>query len=432
MAAVVTGRFFAWTEDCHRFGLRERPFYYAHDAGRFAGRPGLPERALVFGLNQAAVYEYHNSLPRRVAFDGRLELASRATFEAYVQLHQRLNTGDPRWRGGVRRLGDPLILVDHEDNVASEATLLADPSWRCIYQDAVAAIFLPRDRDRHLESAYPTVDFAARHFAHRRQRSPHSAPGSALAEGRGLARLSAVLGHRPASLWRLRIPVGLVALDCALAAVAETPSAAAPWVILGHAALALAMEPGDGQAATSPGAGWDPALGLPWAQATAAYRSALARDSRDEPARASLAATLALRGLTDAPRAPAPRGPALPWAVADRLAGHYLHLGRPEEARRTWLDAANPPAALREARLADAALAAWDLDAAAAGYRRALATDPDLADAWVGLALAALEDGQAGVALDAAHAVLRTAAPIEPRRRTLLEGIAALCADHAR
>ena len=41
---VVTGSFYLGAEDCHRFGLRERPFFFAHDACRFAGQPGLPER----------------------------------------------------------------------------------------------------------------------------------------------------------------------------------------------------------------------------------------------------------------------------------------------------------------------------------------------------------------------------------------------------
>ena len=110
----------------------------------FASRPGLPGRALAFGLNQASVYEFHNSPAHQLYIDGRLEVASRATFENYVQIHRRLTLRRPRWANAVRRLGAPLILVDHEDNRAAEATLLADSRWRCIYQDAVAAIFLPR------------------------------------------------------------------------------------------------------------------------------------------------------------------------------------------------------------------------------------------------------------------------------------------------
>jgi Tfp pilus assembly protein PilF len=108
-------------------------------------------------------------------------------------------------------------------------------------------------------------------------------------------------------------------------------------------------------------------------------------------------------------------------------------VGKPADARRTWLEAAGPPSeALRTARQADADLAAWDLAAAEAGYRRALAVDPNLADAWVGRALTALESGSAGVAREAARTALNAQAPIEARRRALLEGIEALCAPRTR
>ncbi len=125
------------------------------------------------------------------------------------------------------------------------------------------------------------------------------------------------------------------------------------------------------------------------------------------------------------------RGEVLSWPVADRVAGAYLALGEPAKARRTWLEAASPPSsALRATRLADADLAAWDLGGADAGYRRALALDRDLADAWLGLALTALERGQAGEALEASRAALRLRDVPEPHGRALLEGIEALAAAH--
>jgi hypothetical protein len=436
-ATLVTGSFFARAEDCHRFGLRERPFYYAHDACRFAGRPGMPQRALVFGLLQAGVYEFHNGPARRVAIDGRLEVASPSVFGSYVRLHRRLTEGDGRWEDSIAPPGQrPLILVDHSDNAPAVATLLADRRWRCVYIDAVAAIFLPRDRNGSLERDSPTIDFAARHFR-RSSGAPGSlGPASAYAEALALERVAAILAHRPAPRWSLRVPMNLVALDLARSAIAESAKAPGTWVALGHAALSLAGDPGP--VAGNTGSGWDLAADLPWAQARSAYREALALDPTDASTLRTLAASFALRGADQAFEQGVAverwrgQGRPLPWADAERVAGALLHLGLPREARRIWLEAgACPSESIRAARVADADLVAWAFVAADAGYRRALDLDPGLADAWLGLAISALEQGHAAAAVEAARAVLNSSAEVEPRRRALLEEIETLCAPYA-
>ena len=63
---VVTGGFFRATAESRHFGLREAPLAYAHEAAQFAGQPGLPDRALVFGLRQAGVYLFHNGPDAKV------------------------------------------------------------------------------------------------------------------------------------------------------------------------------------------------------------------------------------------------------------------------------------------------------------------------------------------------------------------------------
>jgi hypothetical protein len=203
--------------------------------------------------------------------------------------------GDPRWESVLGRLGGPLplILVDHGDNAAAEATLFASPHWRCVYFDAVAAVFVPRDGRGTLEQAYPTVDFVARHF----QRPPWPAqrfdPESAHHETLALEQIASFLAHRPVSPWALQIPMSLVAMDQAREVAARSPHAAAPWLALGHAAIALA--PARHSAGAGTGLAWDPAVDLLWAQASAAYRAAVERDPGDESSRRILAASFVLR-----------------------------------------------------------------------------------------------------------------------------------------
>ncbi len=110
---VVTGRFFLATAEPIRFGLRESPLVFAHDAARFAGQSGLPDRALVYNLGQAGVYFYHNGPERKVFIDPRLELAARETFATYVRVEDILNKGRPGWAEPLRRMGEPLVMLDH-------------------------------------------------------------------------------------------------------------------------------------------------------------------------------------------------------------------------------------------------------------------------------------------------------------------------------
>ena len=96
------------------------------------------------------------------------------------------------------------------------------------------------------------------------------------------------------------------------------------------------------------------------------------------------------------------RGIAAPWAARDRVALALLHLGRPAEARGVWLGAADSPSpAVRSARLAAAAIAALDFPAARRDYRAALDQQPDLGEAWFGLALMHVQLGEADEALAA-------------------------------
>ena len=181
---VVTGGFFRATAELRHFGLREEPLAYAHEAAQFAGRQGLPDRALVFDLRQAGVYLFHNGPTRKLFMDGRLEVPDRSTFDTYVRLDQQLIQGRPGWAEPVRRMGNPLILLDHQEHYGAEATLLVDPEWRCIYYDAVGSVFVSRHR-RDLELSFPSVDFAARHFHSRHRKAQAGPPRLGARRGQG-------------------------------------------------------------------------------------------------------------------------------------------------------------------------------------------------------------------------------------------------------
>ena len=111
--------------------------------------------------------------------DGRLEVPDRSTFETYARLDQQLIQGRPEWTEPVRLMGDPLILLDHQEHYGAEATLLVDPEWRCIYFDAVGSVFVSRHR-RDLELSFPSVDFADSSLS---LSPPHIAGGAAPAVG---------------------------------------------------------------------------------------------------------------------------------------------------------------------------------------------------------------------------------------------------------
>ncbi len=82
--------------------------------------------------------------------------------QRYQRLETAIREDQAGWQGRLDRIGRPVILVDHEFNAAIGATLIRDPHWRCVWFDAIAAVFV---HDSATEAVRQhTVDFAARHF----------------------------------------------------------------------------------------------------------------------------------------------------------------------------------------------------------------------------------------------------------------------------
>jgi hypothetical protein len=299
---IISNRLFRDADDERQFGAFASPLAYAHDAARFAGRAGLPERALAFSLRQASIYTFHNGPQRKVFIDCQNEVHVRDTFERYVRLDHLLNEGRTGWSEALHEMGEPLILLDHEKNFGAEATLLVHPDWRCVYYDAIASVFIS-SRQRELEASVPTVDFAARHFSDPVWRAVSPVPWG-LAEAKALLKLCSQLPSRmpagPTAGWSLRFSLMLLASDRIRQAMCSQTAVAAAWTLLGNCHWNMAPD------LTVPPPGprepWDPAQVLLPAQAAFAYRRALDLTPGQVPAFISLFNTFEGRGMSDAQR----------------------------------------------------------------------------------------------------------------------------------
>ncbi len=421
--AIVSGSFFRATGEPRRFGLREAPLVYAHQAARFAGQMGLPEKALVFDLGQAAVYLFHNGPQRKLFIDGRLEVPDRKTFETYIRIETMLNEGRSGWAEPVRRMGDPLIMLSNEKDFGAEATLLVDPAWRCIYFDAIASVFVARDR-RGLEEPFPTIDFTARYF---RDPEWHALPADpwGIGEARALLNVGATLQFRDGVTGRLSDSMMLMAGDRLRQAIADdpaTPAAPGHWTSLGMSCwnmLDLTAPP------AGPHEPWDPARGMLPAQATFCFRRALELDPTDTVAQSSLIKSFEGRKMNDEQQSAAAFKAAVPgdvrdWPTLDRAATALLHLGRPAEARRIWEDATDAPSpSIRLTRIGTALLAAFDFQRAEETLRYALNQDNRLGEAWFCLALLHVQRAEPAPALAACESGLKQS--LTPAQRSSIE-----------
>lgn len=501
LVALATDQYYRHTGLSRHLGLREEPLAFAHDAVEFAGQPGMPQRALVYGLGQTGVYVFHNAPRCKPYMDGRLEMPDRQTFETYVRIERQLGDGDRDWEKGVHALGNPLLLLEHQNNFGiDEASVLTRPGWRCVYFDALASVFVPRGPD--VASTYVSVDFAERHFRRPLARSIPDVAGAAGRELKALFNLAAAIPRSeevqsPELGWRYRVPVLLCALDRAALALEEGSTNAETWALLGSCYRSLVPGPPD-RPPTLAGP-WGLERGIWWAQAAWCYHRATEVRPDFAPAWRLLCQSCGPRGMRDtevaaaqrwlalAPRVPPEERRAtedlqsaveygrqkvgadrlaqvspgqLPvaldallragltdaaaelvsaaeaqgrtewdWAMSDRAAGLYMHLGRPEDARRLWQRAKAPAApGLREARLASTFWAQRDFDTALRHFLAARVAAPQLVEASWGLAMLYAQLGRANDSLHACREGLR--APLSEQQRADLEGLQRLLAPY--
>lgn len=143
-ALIVTNVWDRLTGEGRPFGLGESRNWFIHDAAKFAGRAGFPDRAFVAHNGQASVYAYHNGPERRVFMDSRLEVCTERTFRAYLQILDMMAARDLRWVEILRIGADdlPVVILDSRHSRPAINGLLLTPGWRLVFADGSAAVFL--------------------------------------------------------------------------------------------------------------------------------------------------------------------------------------------------------------------------------------------------------------------------------------------------
>src|SRR5262249_53106332 len=143
-------------------GLGEEPLWHPHEAARFAGRAGMPDRFIGFHIAYNALYEFHNGPGRKVFADPRLEVIGPKQYERYLNLQDRIIRAKPGWAAELDQIGRRAIMVEHTGHAPIGASLLTSGDWRCAWFDPMAAVFL--HRDSIATAQVEPVDFLARHF----------------------------------------------------------------------------------------------------------------------------------------------------------------------------------------------------------------------------------------------------------------------------
>lgn len=160
IALVVSGVWNEVGEGSKPFRLGEGEKWFIHDAAKFAGQEGFPHRAFVANNGQAAVYIYHNAPDRQVFMDGRLEVCTLATFQAYDAILGMMSGGEPAWQELFQQGGGELPVVILDSRTSREAIngMANTPGWKMVFADETAAVFLDNvtAEKLELETADPT------------------------------------------------------------------------------------------------------------------------------------------------------------------------------------------------------------------------------------------------------------------------------------
>ena len=439
--------------------LGEEPLFFPHAATRFAGESGMPSRFLSFHNGHASLFEYYHGPERKVYTDPRLEVAGPELFTRYIDLERRLEHDGPGWEVELAEMGRPVILTDHEYNASIGATLLESNHWRCVWFDAIAAVFV-HDSYAAVVQAH-AVDFAAQHFRPDSRPNPPPDLAEQVASANAYRKYLMTLSRTAPQRAR---PLVWLGLDRARSILRQDPGSFEGWKNLGQIELnrdvAVAPNP---RFRTQ----FDPVFDLSFVRATYALRRALEVVPTDFMTLVVLKSAFDMRLMNEAAlqvvdqiaRIPtknryqaevqAQAGPAraeilrkmgptpatswanlseldqkvtaqlasgraesaaalleqayrahqAPWEIVEKIANLRLHLGEPSRARDWWQKATSiPQPGLRDARIGTTYLVEGDFDTARRYYHQALEIEPDLLEARYCLAVLEQDAGNASAA----------------------------------
>ncbi len=227
IAAVASGRFYAWAGEGRTIGLGEEPLWFPHRAVEFAGGPGMPDRLLGYHNGHPSLYEYTWGPARKVYTDARLEVMGPELYDHYLNLRKRMGENEGNWAEELDEMGRPAVLVDNVDpgNADLAATLLNARRWRCVWFDPIASVFVHETLSQVV--ADHEVDFLARHFRREANTSTDD-PATLAATAKALRNVGGLLRLRAGGEARGRSLL-LLGLDYARRLRADDPAGLDGW-----------------------------------------------------------------------------------------------------------------------------------------------------------------------------------------------------------
>lgn len=221
LGLVSTGVWYQWMGEGRTVGVGEEPLWFPHDAVKFAGRAGMPDRVVGFHNGHTPLYAFYHGPEKKIYADARLEVIGPKVYADFNALQQKVMRKETGWEAELDKMGRPAILVDNINQGPTDvsATLLSSLHWKCVYFDPIAAVFL---HDSALAKAGVTpIDFGRRHFEPDPADQPSGVP-ALLASARALRFIATALvtqGHNDVAR-----PLVLLALDHARRAEQLAPT----------------------------------------------------------------------------------------------------------------------------------------------------------------------------------------------------------------